>query len=327
MSASEIDVVEAAYRVEGASSQSWLQGVVDAASPVLADGLGLTLAVYSLPEALPVQGASQGTPPGYMDDGSRYIATVPEDARRRTFGQGLYVGTGWELLGSQAATAMQAEMSRRYGAGGAFGCIGRTLDDRSLYLHVATRGERPAVGREALWRRVMIHLLAGFRLLDPERPEAAIADAVLDPSGKVEHAEDAARDEDARAALCRAVLRVDRARTRKGRAKPGAALEMWRGLVHGRWSLIEQFDTDGRRFFVARRNAPGRGPSSQLTHRERQVVALAGLGLANGEIAYALGLADNTVGVYLSQGMRKLGIGARSQLVSIASAAEPGAWS
>lgn len=325
MTGSEVDVVEAAYRVADRPIQDWLQGVVDAASPILADGLGLTLAVYGLPEALPIMGASRDTPPGYIEEGASYIATVPEQVRRRTFGQGLYVGPGWELLGPEAATAMRGEMARRYGAGGAFGCIGRTLDDRSLYLHVATRAERPAEGREALWRRVMIHLLAGFRLL-PEDADQGLdaAQAVLEPSGKIQEAKSEATDPDAREALRRAVQHIDRARTRSGRADPNGALELWRGLVHGRWSLVETFDSDGRRFFAAQRNDPARGSDHRLSHRERQAVALAGLGWSNAEIAYSLGLAENTVGVYLAQATRKLGVRSRVDLVTLATAAEPG---
>lgn len=328
MSGSEVDVVEAAYRVTDRSTQAWLQGVADAAAPLLADGLGLTLAVYALPEALPVMGASRDTPSDYLEEGASYLSTVPEQVRRRTFGQGLYVGPGWELLGPEAAASMKNEMARRYGAAGAFGCIGRTLDDRSLYLHVATRNERPAEGRGALWRRVMIHLLAGFRLLpdDGESGRLDVAEAVLAPSGRIHHAQSEAPDENDRAALRRAVLDIDRARTRAGRADPAGALELWRGLVHGRWSLVETFDSDGRRFFAAQRNDPARGSDRRLSHRERQSLALAGLGWSNAEISYALGLSENTVGVYLTKALRKLGIPGRADLITLATAAEPGGW-
>jgi hypothetical protein len=53
----------------------------------------------------------------------------------------------------------------------------------------------------------------------------------------------------------RAAKAIDRARSR-ARSNEDEALELWQGLVAGRWSLVEQFDSDGRRFLVARKNDP-----------------------------------------------------------------------
>jgi two-component system, NarL family, response regulator DesR len=49
------------------------------------------------------------------------------------------------------------------------------------------------------------------------------------------------------------------------------------------------------------------GESDPLTDRERQVLRLAGDGLANAEIAGRLHLSDGTVRNYLSEAMSKLG--------------------
>jgi DNA-binding NarL/FixJ family response regulator len=81
---------------------------------------------------------------------------------------------------------------------------------------------------------------------------------------------------------------------------------VWRGLVAGRWSLVEQVDTDGRRYLIAHRNDPTTPDLRALTSRERQVVGYADLGHSNKLIAYELGLSPSTVGVQLKRGRAKL---------------------
>lgn len=62
------------------------------------------------------------------------------------------------------------------------------------------------------------------------------------------------------------------------------------------------------------------GEPDPLTDRERQVVRLAGEGLATAEIAVKLGLADGTVRNYLSEAISKLGAGNRVEAARIARA-------
>ena len=81
-----------------------------------------------------------------------------------------------------------------------------------------------------------------------------------------------------------------------------------------RWSLVDHFDKDGRRYLVARKNDPF-VQGSKLTLRERQVLGFACLGHSNKLIAYELGLATATVGVLLSTAMRKLEIPTRVELI------------
>ncbi|NKX45351.1 response regulator [Roseicyclus persicicus] len=50
-----------------------------------------------------------------------------------------------------------------------------------------------------------------------------------------------------------------------------------------------------------------------LTQREREVLALIGRGLRNGEAAQALGLAESTVAGYIKEIYRKLGISSRAE--------------
>jgi two-component system nitrate/nitrite response regulator NarL len=108
---------------------------------------------------------------------------------------------------------------------------------------------------------------------------------------------------------------VERARTRRGRSDPEGALELWRGLVDGSWTLADYFESDGRRYLVARRNEPTPLAPCTLSLRERQVLAFAARGQSNKLIAYQLGLSTSTVGVHLSRAVRKLGVGSRMEAV------------
>jgi DNA-binding CsgD family transcriptional regulator len=108
----------------------------------------------------------------------------------------------------------------------------------------------------------------------------------------------------------------------------GAALRMrreqpheqtvWRGLLSGRWKLIDHFDAGGRRFVIARGKppaAPDRRPAARLTERERDVCARAAAGFANKVIAADLGVAVSTVGSLLLRATRKLRCTSREELI------------
>lgn len=82
---------------------------------------------------------------------------------------------------------------------------------------------------------------------------------------------------------------------------------IWKAMVAGRWTLVDQFESDGRRYVVAKVNSPASGAISKLSERESQVVALASLGRSNKVIAYELGLAEGTVATLLTRSRKKLG--------------------
>jgi Bacterial regulatory proteins, luxR family len=164
----------------------------------------------------------------------------------------------------------------------------------------------------AQWARVSVHVAAGLRLsrklsaLPTAEPSTATADAILTPGGRVEHAKGPATSRTARESLKAGAHAVERARGPLRRRDPLEAVEVWRGLVAGLWSLVDHFDTDGRRHLVAHRNDPSTPDPRALTERERQVVAYADLGQSNKLIAYQLGLSVSTVGVLLARARTKL---------------------
>jgi DNA-binding CsgD family transcriptional regulator len=127
----------------------------------------------------------------------------------------------------------------------------------------------------------------------------------------------AAASRGARAALGSGVRAVDRARSGLRRADPDEALAIWRGLVAGRWSLLDHVERDGKRFLLARRNDLAVAPVDPLTLAERQVAAYAALGHANKLIAYELGLEESAVAMRLHRVERKLGVRTRAELIRL----------
>jgi DNA-binding CsgD family transcriptional regulator len=148
--------------------------------------------------------------------------------------------------------------------------------------------------------------------------DAGSGEAILSPAGDVLHATGPGRHHDARLRLREAALAAEQARGPLRRSDAVAATQLWPGLVAGRWSIVDRFDSEGRRFLVAHRNAPEcRGPRA-LTLRERQVLAHAQLAHSNKLIAYELGLSIGAVSTYLSAACAKLGVHTRAELVELA---------
>jgi DNA-binding NarL/FixJ family response regulator len=115
----------------------------------------------------------------------------------------------------------------------------------------------------------------------------------------------------ARETLRESIVRVERARSQKPTADEAVAL--WEALVAGRWSIVEHFERDGKRYYLAHRNDAELAPDRKLTAREQQVLAYAELGCSNKLIAYSLGLATSTVSTLLTSARTKLGVRARDR--------------
>ncbi|MGZ3419665.1 MAG: LuxR C-terminal-related transcriptional regulator [Polyangiales bacterium] len=92
-----------------------------------------------------------------------------------------------------------------------------------------------------------------------------------------------------------------------------ATTSLWSEVVAGGWSVVEEFEADGRRWFVAQRAS--RDFFEALTPRERTVVTRTVAGHSNKVIAIDLGLAPSTVAGHLASAMRKLGTTSRVELV------------
>ncbi len=183
------------------------------------------------------------------------------------------------------------------------GCVISSMEPRVNRVPGQTTG---------LWQRVAAHLATGYRLA---RARAAEPDAVLDPGGKLVHREGDVGAGDAEA-LSVGTRAIDQARSKLRRADPDRALSIWKGLIAGRWSLVDHFDHDGRRFVVAKRNSIGHRPWDTLTPREAQIVACVAEGQAPKIIAYQLGVSVATVSLDLARARSRVGVSSLVELVA-----------
>ncbi|MCC6872862.1 MAG: hypothetical protein IT378_01035 [Sandaracinaceae bacterium] len=317
-------VVEAAYRLDQ-PTRAWLSEIVEAAGGLLDHGMGVfgfvcrrtargTLRVTSdIVTAGDVPAGFVGLMAGITEAWSgevmsAFMARVLDTASEAHAKQGL-------LLADSPIFRPAIELGVRDSV------AAKAVDPsgNGLVLGALLPRERTTRASDRTrWAQLMAHLLAGLRLRAGLRTDEG--DAVVEPGGRVVHAEGEARS--ARDALREAAVAIDRARVR-GRRDPDAALSAWLALVRGRWSLVDRFDRDGRRFLVARRNDPAVSGPAEISLRERQILAYAALGYSNKRIAYSLGLAPSTVSSHLRRGMRALGITERAALVELYRARAP----
>jgi DNA-binding CsgD family transcriptional regulator len=101
----------------------------------------------------------------------------------------------------------------------------------------------------------------------------------------------------------------------EARCRDGSGIDTWRALVAGRWTLIETFERDGRRYYVAYPNAPHVRSLHALSPREQQVVAYVAQGDSNKWISYQLDITTGAVSNTLSRALAKLGLSSRRELI------------
>ena len=173
--------------------------------------------------------------------------------------------------------------------------------------------------------RVAAHVAAAHRLRTLLEDEPAPADlpaharseAVIGSDGKLVHAEGEAKTPTAREQLRDAALVIDRARSRRGLRAPGEALEAWKALVAGRWTIVDHFDSDQRRYLVAMVNPPELSVPLALEADEARIAEYAAQGYSQKYIAYELGLDQAEVSRKLRSALAHLGLSRRTDLVAL----------
>jgi DNA-binding CsgD family transcriptional regulator len=324
-----ISIIEASYHSADAED-SWLRTIAEAAKPALDRGDGLAAFILDFRDKKQLRARSVvdlGMPSAVREIVVRTMnadrSPVIDDVVATTF-----LGPNSAFVMSETAGL---EKQNQFAAMFDFSptrdvTVVRALAPDGFVCIVAgfhLVGQGGVSRREAeRWNRLAAHISAGLRLRIATRDQAEGADgeAVVTPSGKVEHAVGPAKEPEALASLRAAAVAVDRARGAMRREDPDEAVSLWRGLVEGRWSLVDRFDHDGKRMYVARRNDPGIPAPTTLSERDRQIVAYAAMGLGNKEIAYALGLSAGTIGERVASAMEKLGLRSRAELVRLARA-------
>lgn len=328
MSPDYIGTLEAGYRL-GESEDLWLAGIAASAAGYLDAGLGVMAWTFDMSdEERPEVGR-----PVIVGGLTRHLE-VPA----RVLGTGVPIAVASYLMFGPCVTAREvADRHKRRGgpdpgavldafppeADDFLAVIGRGPDERGVLLGAPLPEQRKMSPRTRhSLSQVASHLAAAFRLRrvlgDSAVPGTSpLVEAVLEPDGRCVDAHGAAKNATARERLKLAARGVDRARGRLRRGDGNAALESWRALVAGRWSLVDSFERDGRRYLVALRNDAQVPGLRALTLRERQVLGHAALGHSNKLIAYELGLAPSTVSSLLKRGLAKLGLRGRSGLLAM----------
>lgn len=329
LSKHSIDVLEAGYRLDSTDGD-WLHGLLRAmygaplmgghrmragafAFHVSSDGQTFATRDYTLLNAPDELGQIMR---------HRHSALSPAEIAVRYWGQPVVCATLSQRRLAISQQQQQAGVTEFLGLqvtdmSGAGCCLVFELPERTVL--------RP--NQVAHWEALGHHVRAGLRVrrkLARSDPWAH-ADAIIDmgdgnpPGGRVVHARGQAASRDAGEALRRHALAMDRARARCGCEDREQALRAWDGLLAGDWTMVERFDSDGRRFYIAIRNPPEVAHLLRLTERERKVVELASEGLLNREIADALGLSsESAVNTYLLRALAKLRVGSREELAVLA---------
>ena len=296
-----VRVVEAAYDLGAADEQAWLTRVADEVRQALGFVDGVVAYTYGIdergwitPGAIAVPGASMELAQDILNPGDMGDEDTASVVRTH-----MHSGASLATEVVRAATTPAAEYRQRTLSARGFVdalTLNATDPTRRGCMFVAPLKTSPRLAPQLTSRYAKLgaHIAAGLRL---RRAVTSLVDEAVIDRGNVAHATGEAKSASARTALRAAVRAADRARGALRTRDPELALATWRGLVAGRWSLVDRFEADGRRYWVAHPNAPDARDPRALTPRERQVAAFVALGHSNKLIAYELGISTSTVGV------------------------------
>lgn len=316
-----IELVERSYHLEG-SLHDWLAGLVEASGEALEGGVGYYGHVFAVrgPKLAVQEVAAFGAMAGTEEAIRVGTEVAPVDAVRVMFDAGYVAGSARELLEPHGLGELFVQVVQAGTGGMARDMVGIVANDYEGWgvALAGARAERGHVSAADLrrWTQATSHVGSGLRLrrkleADPEsEPEA-----ILDASGEPVHL--TARTESARERLRAAARAIDTARTRRGRSDPDESLSIWQGLVEGRWSLVDRFESDGRRFVVAHQNAIDVRDPRGLTPTELLVAELLGKGRSVKEIAYQLGVTPSAITNAAQRARKKLGLSSTPELVEL----------
>jgi hypothetical protein len=309
-----VSLIETAYGLDGATEQ-WLQKVAASACSAMESAQGAMAFQYDASDGNWVNvgvGAIHDLSPEFARDFFSQ-EDMPKEAARgmaQVF-KSLRFGSVRAVLNRLQARAFSATLDR-HGVHDLVGVNGLDPPGRGCMLIMVVQKMPRAPRTKHVWERLAAHISAGNRLRttiaalsEPNFDPTQRAEAVLTANGKVEHATGPAESRAAREALRDALVRIDKARSEQEDAR--RSVELWRGLVAGRWSLVEHFERDGKRYYLAHKNDPELAEDRGLTPRERLVLGYAELGQSNKLIGYALGLSSSTVSTLLARARKKLG--------------------
>jgi DNA-binding CsgD family transcriptional regulator len=314
-----VSMIEAGYEADG-DDRAWLAGILRSVRSALDRGGGVFACIVERPARASAGSFTVSTPvmldcppalPEALTAGARQLS--PEDFVRHL--RASPCATAGQSVSAEAR-AIQEAVLRPFGVVDIQYVRALNPDLTGLMLSAPAPDRRRLHPRQAAsLSRVAAHLAAALRLRRHRGGRGA--DAVLDPGGRLLHAEGDARDGRCRQTLTAAAQAVARSRGPLRRRHPTEAISLWRALVAGRWSLVDSVDRDGKRFLLARANVPDAPEPMALAPAERRVAALFALGHSQKLISYELGLAPATVSALAAAALGKLGLRSRSELVRL----------
>lgn len=101
------------------------------------------------------------------------------------------------------------------------------------------------------------------------------------------------------------------------RSSAMAPAEAWRQLLDGCWSVVERFERNSRRSWVARENSPAEAKKRGLSRVERSVVSYLVAGISQKRIAVELRIAESTVSKHAATARSKLGLKTCAELIEL----------
>jgi DNA-binding CsgD family transcriptional regulator len=223
------------------------------------------------------------------------------------------VATDWQLLGAAAKDLPHTKWLRANGARDCF-CSAASDPDGLLVVLGALAPDRAGKWPSALveaWEAVAFHLVAAVRVRLAIADGSAKAEAVFRPDGTLLEAngEGVRRRE----VLRDSVRRLHRSRGR-WRDKPEEN-EARTPSIDARWTLVDQFESDGRHFVVAYAVDGDAAADTRLSPQERRVADFIVAGWSMKRIAYRLGLSAGAIASYVNRACQKLGVRGRVGLV------------
>ena len=314
-----VSILEALYAVEQ-PVETWLGDLLATVNAALETPAGVGAVLYRLGSSTPLtleRIDAIGVPDGWLEVGIQHHNDPELQA---------YIRRGYETVlcadlntidvgvppPDALAAAYKGPSVRRVLLLNGCDTSGRGI---ALYLF-SDKEFRFSQRHSELLARVATHLSTAHRLQRRVAGDAsAPVEAVLTPKGRIEHAEPIARSREAQSSLTDSVQRISWARGPGRNDPPQSVLMNWRGLVTGRWTLVDRYERGGKRYVVACENTPRVPTGHPLSERELQVVTLAAHGRPNKLIAYELGLAHSTIRVLLARAAQKLGARSRAELL------------
>ena len=314
-----ISLIESAYRLCG-DDQQWLDQLFDSAKRLFGAAAASDAWIFSVSPttfALGV-GRTSNAARRVREEAHAAMSTAAIDAVYR---RSWRVATASEKIAPSAPDQFELlqQTASRIGGGASDVWSVKCTDGLGsgvIFVVALERRRNPTTLERKHWTQAAAHLGAASRLRKTARAFSLDSDpveAILDSCGNLHDARGQAHEPNARQKLREALRQIEHSRQAARQGDP-RSLDHWQGLVDGRWSLVDHFDTDGKRFVVAVKNNPVHPDPRGLTARERQIAEYVGMGSSSKEIAYVLGISVSAVGNGAARVQAKLGLSSRSEI-------------